>query len=81
VVISSRKADVSAAQLGSFYQSKLTAQGWKLQSGSYVEGSSYLTAQFTNNTRALTLIAYNTATNSGTGAVLPSGFRVELWYK
>jgi hypothetical protein len=81
VVISSRKADVSAAQLGSFYQSKLTAQGWELQSGSYLEGSSYLTAQFTNNTRALTLIAYNTATNSGTGAVLPAGFRVELWYK
>ncbi len=81
LVMSNRNRNVTAGQIWDFYSNSLSQAGWALSSAPYAEGSTNLSAEFSKDTRKLTLKAYNTLSNSGTGVPLESGYRVELWYK
>lgn len=80
VILSNRRSDISPEEVWSFYQSRLTAQGWVLKSGAPAAGADYFAAEFSNGEFLLTVRCYHTnlGNNSGGDA---GGYRLDLWYK
>lgn len=82
VLLSSRLNTVTAGALWNFYNTGLTGDlGWKLKSAPPADGAASFVVEYVKGTRALTLKAYNTLSSSLQGDPLPSGYRMEIWYK
>lgn len=78
VVISNRLKDVTANNIWQFYNSELiTKNGWVLKSGApTAEGQSFK-AEFTKDSRFVTVNCFNSANRDGTLI----GYKIEIWYK
>ena len=81
VVMSNRRSDVTAAEIWDFYNRELTAGGWTLKSGAPAAGAAWFTAEFVNDSRAVTVKSYNTDSADGVGQPNAAGYRLEIWYR
>lgn len=81
VVISDRRADVTADRVWDFYNGQLTAGGWALNSGAPAAGTKAFVAEFVYGERAVTVKSYNTENSDGSGQPNSAGYRIEIWYK
>jgi len=81
VVLSNRRADVTAEQVWNFYDQQLWTGGWTLKSSTYTAGNQFFVAEFEKAGRLVNVRCYNTKNRDGTGGTVGTGYRIEIWYK
>lgn len=80
VIMSNRRSDVTAEQVGTYYQDNMTAQGWTLSSTAPLDGQNTFSVKFTKDSRKVTIWFYGGAI-PGQSEPVNSGYRITIVYK
>lgn len=80
MILSKRRANVTAAQVWSWVYGQFTAKSWVLNSPAPAENPGSFSVEFKKGSRFVTVKSYNSPTSADT---VPTslGNRTELWYK
>jgi hypothetical protein len=80
LVLSSRRADVTASDVFAWYSSQLTSGGWLLDSPAPPSGATSFNVMFTKGSHVIRVVFFDTEAPDG-GPVVSSGNRIQIVYR